>query len=156
MRNEFGHVDVDAAIQLQGRFEAPRIAGDITIASGTLRVDEILSRALFQPYATEQTRITEVDAVAALNPWDRLGLDLSLHVPATLRLIGDSVQVSQGTPIGLGDINLRVARRSVPLQGSGAAAVGHRLVRPDHRHLRVPGTRLRRRSSRARSTSAAT
>jgi len=109
MHNELGTVNVDAAIQLQGRYEAPRIAGDITIVSGTLRVDEILSRALFQPYSTEETKITEVDAVAALNPWDRLGLDLSLHVPATLRLIGDSVQVSQGTPIGLGDINLRVA-----------------------------------------------
>jgi hypothetical protein len=109
MHNELGQVNIDAAVKLQGRYESPRIAGDITIVSGTLRVDEILSRALFQPYATEPTRITEVDAVAALNPWDRLGLDLSLHVPATLRLTGDSVQVSQDTPVGLGDINLRVA-----------------------------------------------
>jgi translocation and assembly module TamB len=109
MHGEFGTIDVDAAIKLQGRFEAPRIAGDITISSGTLRVDEILSRTLFQPYSTEQTIISEIDAVAALNPWDRLGLDLSLHVPATLRLIGESVRVSQDTPIGLGDINLRVA-----------------------------------------------
>lgn len=108
MRNELGTINVDAAVGLQGRYEAPRITGDITIASGTLRVDEILSRTLFQPYSTEQTTMTEVDAVAALNPWDRLGLDLSLHVPATLRLIGDSVQISQDTPIGLGDINLRV------------------------------------------------
>ena len=144
MRNEFGTVDIDATVQLQGRYEAPRIAGDITITSGTLRVDEILSRTLFQPYATEQTAIADVDAVAALNPWDRLGLDLSLHVPATLRLIGDSVQISQDTPIGLGDINLRVARRSLSLQGSGAAALGHRIVRSDHRHLRVSGTPLRR------------
>ena len=44
-----------------------------------------------------------------MNPWERLGLDLSLHVPATLRLTGDSVQISQDTPVGLGDINLRVA-----------------------------------------------
>ncbi len=109
MRGEFGTIDIDATVQLQGRYEAPRIAGDISIVSGTLRVDEILSRALFQPYSTEQTAIEQLDAVAALNPWDRLGLDLSLHVPATLRLIGDSVRVSQDTPIGLGDINLRVA-----------------------------------------------
>jgi autotransporter translocation and assembly factor TamB len=108
MRNELGTVNIDAAVRLQGRYESPRIAGDITIASGTLRVDEILTRALFQPYSTEQTRLTEVDAVAALNPWDRLGLDIALHVPNTLRLVGDSVQISQDTPIGLGDINLRV------------------------------------------------
>jgi autotransporter translocation and assembly factor TamB len=109
MHGDFGTIDVDAAVRLQGRFESPRIAGDVTISSGTLRVDEILSRTLFQPYSMEQTTISEIDAVAALNPWDRLGLDLSLHVPATLRLTGESVRVSQDTPIGLGDINLRVA-----------------------------------------------
>ena len=43
-----------------------------------------------------------------LNPWDRMGLDISLHIPRTLRLIGSDVQVSPGTPIGLGDIDLRV------------------------------------------------
>jgi autotransporter translocation and assembly factor TamB len=109
MRDEFGTIDIDATVELQGRYESPRIAGDISITSGTLRVDEILSRALFQPYSTQQTAIEAVDAVAALNPWDRLGLDLTLHVPATLRLVGDSVRVSQDTPMGLGDINLRVA-----------------------------------------------
>ena len=30
-------------------------------------------------------------------------------MPNTLRLIGDNVQLSPGTPIGLGNINLRVA-----------------------------------------------
>jgi translocation and assembly module TamB len=52
--------------------------------------------------------MTDIDPVAALNPWDRLGLDVFLRVPGTLRLVGDNVQVSPGTPVGLGDINLRV------------------------------------------------
>jgi autotransporter translocation and assembly factor TamB len=109
LRNQLGRMEVDATLQIRGRFERPRVNGDVTIRSGELRVDEILDRALFQLYATEQTATTEVDAVAALNPWERLGLDIALHVPETLRLTGTDVQVSPGTPIGLGDINLRVA-----------------------------------------------
>jgi translocation and assembly module TamB len=108
MRNELGRIDVDATLQVRGRWESPRIGGTVTIASGTLRVDEILTRTLFQPYSTEPAVMTELDPVAALNPWDRLGLDVFLHVPGTLRLTGDNVQISPGTPIGLGDINLRV------------------------------------------------
>ena len=108
MRNQLGRVVVNAALQVRGQFESPRIAGDVTISSADVKVDEILQRTLFQPYATEPTPISEVDAVAALNPWERLGLDISLHVPNTLRLTGRDVQISSGTPIGLGDINLRV------------------------------------------------
>ena len=46
--------------------------------------------------------------MAAINPWDRIGIDVTLHVPDALKLSGENVQVSPGTPIGLGDINLRV------------------------------------------------
>ena len=110
LRNELGRVNLDAKLELRGRYETPRIAGDITITNGSsLRVDELLQRTLFQPYAVEASALPDVDAVRALNPWDRLGLDLSLHVPDTLRLVGDNVQVSPGTPMGLGNINLRVA-----------------------------------------------
>jgi autotransporter translocation and assembly factor TamB len=108
MRNELGRIQIDAALQLRGRFESPRIGGDLTITAGTARVDEIVARTLFQPYSTEETAITDVDPIAALNPWDRLGLDIALHVPDTLHLTGENVQVSAGTPIGIGDINLRV------------------------------------------------
>jgi autotransporter translocation and assembly factor TamB len=108
MRNALGNIDIDATLQLRGRFEAPRVTGDITINSGTLQTDEILARTLFQPYATQETSILDADPVATLNPWDRLGLDVSLHVPGTLRLVGENVQISSGTPIGLGDINLRL------------------------------------------------
>ena len=108
LRNEFGRIEMDASLRLRGRWESPRLTGDVTLSGGELSVDEILQRTLFQPYSTEQTVITTVDAVAALNPWERLGLDVSLHVPNTLRLTGDNIQLSAGTPIGLSAINLRV------------------------------------------------
>jgi autotransporter translocation and assembly factor TamB len=80
MRNAYGRMDVDASLRLRGSYEEPRVTGDLTIAAGELKVDEVLQRTLFQPYATQQTTINEVDAVAALNPWDRMGLDIALHV----------------------------------------------------------------------------
>jgi translocation-and-assembly-module (TAM) inner membrane subunit TamB-like protein len=108
LRNELGRMEIDAALRLRGRYESPRLTGDLTITGGNVQVDEILQRTLFQPYSTEPTAIADVDPVAALNPWNRLGLDISLHVPNTLRLTGENVQISSGTPIGLGEINLRV------------------------------------------------
>ena len=109
IHNQFGRVDVDATLQLRGRFEAPTLAGDISIDGGELNVDEIIEQTVFQPYPTEAAPpLTDIDPIAALNPWDRLGLDVTLHVPQNLRLTGQNVQVSPGTPIGLGDINLRV------------------------------------------------
>lgn len=119
LRNELGRIDLDATLQLRGRFEQPSVNGDVTIAGGEIRVDELLSRTVFQPYATVPTELGPIDAVAALNPWDRLALDFALHVPETLRLTGTNVQVSPGTPIGLGDINLRVGGDLYFYKGSG-------------------------------------
>ncbi len=108
LRNEFGRVELDAALRLEGRFEAPKMVGDLSIVGGTLDVTEILDRTLLRPYRTEPIAAPTIDAVAALNPWDRLALDVSLHIPQELRLTGVDLQVAQGTPIGLGDVNLRV------------------------------------------------
>ena len=108
--NEFGRVDVDARVTVTGRFESPRISGDVTLSSGTLQADTILDRILFQPYAGVAPTLTDgtLDALAALNPWERLGLDIFVHVPGTIRLVGDNVQVTEGTPLGLGSFDLRV------------------------------------------------
>jgi len=73
LRNQLGHVEVDVMLQIRGRFESPRVTGDITFGQSELKVDEILDRTLFQPYSTEQTVTTQVDAVAASTPgngWD--------------------------------------------------------------------------------------
>ncbi len=109
IHNEYGRVEVDAGLHLGGRLESARVSGDVTIRNGDVHVDRILERALFQPYSTEEVSTEDIDPIAALNPWGRLGLDLALHVPNTLKLSGENVQVSPGTPIGLGNINLRVA-----------------------------------------------
>jgi len=72
-----------------------------------LNVDRILDRTLFQPYSTQEAPLPDIDPIVALNPWERMGLNLELHVPGTLRMSGENVQVSQGTPLGLGNISLR-------------------------------------------------
>jgi translocation and assembly module TamB len=109
LRNEYGRLAIDATLDLSGQFEMPRLMGRITISSGELNVDRILDRTVLQPYATEAAPAPapESDAIASLNPWNRLGLDLDLKVPNTLRLVGDNIQVAPGTPIGLGNINVR-------------------------------------------------
>jgi translocation and assembly module TamB len=108
--NEFGTMEIDANLQLRGQAESPRVIGTVTLVDGELNVDTILDRTLFRPYATEAAAppVADIDALAALNAWDRLGLDFELRVPSTLEMTGDNVQVAAGTPLGLGSFNLRV------------------------------------------------
>ena len=108
LRNDFGRVAVDAQLNLAGEFESPKLAGRITITSGSVAVDRILDRTMFQLYSTTPSSALPLDAIAALNPWERMGMDIELHIPGSLRMIGDNVQVSPGTPLGLGNINLKV------------------------------------------------
>jgi autotransporter translocation and assembly factor TamB len=141
LHNDTGSVDVNAHLALRGDLNAPRLAGDVTVLSGELSVDEIFAQKLYQPYSiqatggpTAPTLVTPtapatstapgvagapgapaaaakgaaaVDTIAALNPWDRLALEITLHSRGTLRLTGDNIQVAQGTPLGLGSFNIR-------------------------------------------------
>lgn len=108
LNNEFGSMNLDASLEFTGEFESPRLTGSLGVTGGALSVDRILDRVLFRPYATEEVALPEFDPIAVLNPWDRMGLDVELKVPRTLRLVGEDLQVGPGTPIGLGSINLRV------------------------------------------------
>jgi translocation and assembly module TamB len=111
LRNAYGTMSADARLTLRGRLEAPEVAGTVTVTGGQLRADRILDRVLFQPYALEGAAeaVRPVDALSALNPWDRLAMDIAVEVPGALRLTGDNVQIASGTPLGLGNIDLRVA-----------------------------------------------
>jgi autotransporter translocation and assembly factor TamB len=109
LRNEYGRVQLDADLTFSGAFESPKLEGRLTLSGGSVAVDRILDRTLFQPYSTQAAApVTGLDPIVALNPWQRMGMDVELHIPGTLRMLGDNVQVSPGTPLGLGDINLRV------------------------------------------------
>ncbi|MBM3772323.1 MAG: hypothetical protein FJW27_13785 [Acidimicrobiia bacterium] len=113
MRNEFGATEVDADLDLCGQFELPRLTGIITITGGDLNADEILDRALLRPYATQAAPepvagpAIPIDPLAVLNPWRRMGIDLAVRSLGTLHLVGENVQVSPGTPLGLGNVNVR-------------------------------------------------
>ena len=129
LHDETGSVDVDARLALRGEVNAPRLAGDVTVLSGELKIDEIFSQALYQPYSTISTAppAALVDTIAALNPWDALSLAVTVHSRGTLRLTGDNVQVAQGTPLGLGSFNLHATGdlylskdRGQPLDVSGS------------------------------------
>ena len=109
LQNELGNVLVDANLTLRGQFDAPRLFGDIAIVGGQIQVDEVLSRALFQPYATEAIQANVSDVITALNPWSRLSLDIAVHSQNALRLIGENLTVSENAPLGLGSFNLRAS-----------------------------------------------
>jgi len=141
-------------LQIRGRFESPRVTGDITFGQSELKVDEILDRTLFQPYSTEQTVTTQVDAVAALNPWERLGLDITLHVPDSLKLTGTDVQIFAGHADRIGDINLRVAGDLIctRIRRSRCTSPGRSIRSAERMSFRE---NVSRSSRRARSTSVA-
>jgi hypothetical protein len=107
LRNETGNLEVDVSLEMRGEYDAPRLYGDVAIVGGEIRVDEVLYRTLFQPYSTSETPLTTTDAISALNPWNRLFLDVALHSQNALRLTGENVLVSDNAPLGLGSFNLR-------------------------------------------------
>ena len=109
LRNELGTVQVDANLGLRGDLDAPRLFGDVAIVGGQINTDDILSRALNQPYATQPIANTSDDTIAAINPWNRLSLDVVVHSQNALRMIGDNITVSPSAPVGLGSFDLRAS-----------------------------------------------
>jgi autotransporter translocation and assembly factor TamB len=107
LRDVQGTVDVNAQVRIRGTYEEPRIQGTLTIVGGELKVDEILAQALFQPYATRPLASPQLDAIRALNPWERLAIDIKLQSPGTLRFTGENLSVNDQSPIGLGSFDLR-------------------------------------------------
>ena len=114
LRNQFGTLEVQTNnLSVRGQLEAPRLTGHITINQGELKVDEILSRALLQPYSTQAMPEPAVDTGAVLNVWDRISMTVVLQSLGALRLVGENVALSPNTTIGLGSFNIRAASEIV-------------------------------------------
>src|SRR5262249_46292148 len=104
VNDEAGSLEVDAQMHVRGRFGQPVRRGDVTVAGGQLKIDEIVSRLLSKPYSTEETPVAptapiDIDTAAMLSLWDRLAIDVTVHTPATLRMVGADVQVTDRTPL---------------------------------------------------------
>jgi autotransporter translocation and assembly factor TamB len=109
LNNTSGNAAVDTNLQIRGQLEAPRLTGSVSIVRGELRVDEILDRVLFTGYATVPLQTPQDDSpIAALNIWDRLMLNVSVHSQNALRLTGEGIAVADA-PIGLGRFDLRAS-----------------------------------------------
>ena len=110
VRNEFGNTEIDANTRLQrtvrvatrGRAPSPSREGPSTSTRSFSGRCSALTRRRPLPRAP-----AEVDAIAALNPWERLGLDIEVKSPGTLHMVGENVQVNSGAPLGLGAVNVR-------------------------------------------------
>ncbi len=110
LRNEFGTATIDTTLTMRGQIESPRLTGVVTIVGGVLNVNAILDRTLLQPYSSEPMVGPGLPGAwedVTLTAWERLGIDVELRVPNTMRFTGDNLQVTPGTPLGLGDFNVR-------------------------------------------------
>ncbi|MEO8075617.1 MAG: translocation/assembly module TamB domain-containing protein, partial [Acidobacteriota bacterium] len=107
LSNEFGDIDVDALVQVQGAVASPTITGDVVLSHAQVDLNPILARTLRRPYSLTGPAQTPSDTPAASEPlpplWQRLALALRVSIPDTLSLRGDEL-AAPGGGIGIGDI----------------------------------------------------
>jgi autotransporter translocation and assembly factor TamB len=63
--NDLGEMDLNAALQVAGTVRAPRIAGDVSVHSGTIDVQKVLDLVTANPYAVEPTDLRGLGEPAA-------------------------------------------------------------------------------------------
>jgi translocation and assembly module TamB len=84
--NDLGKLDLNASLRVNGELRAPRIAGDISVHSGTIDVQKVLDLVTANPYAVEPTDLTGLGEPARKAP-----------APSTSAAAGGSVP-SAGVP----------------------------------------------------------
>jgi autotransporter translocation and assembly factor TamB len=107
LANEFGDVDVDALVQVQGAVDAPTVTGDVVLSHAQVDLNPILERTMRRPYSLTGAPQPAPDTAPEAEPlpplWQRLALALRVSIPDNLSLRGDELAAAAGG-IGIGDI----------------------------------------------------
>jgi autotransporter translocation and assembly factor TamB len=147
LHNEMGTLQLNADIEVSGDFAAPKIAGQVTLDSGRLQVDQILERTTKSAYSTtaqagltaepeapatggtavsasgstETPKATEATASAAPKGlFERVLVDLNVNLPDNLVMRGRGLRIGTSS-IGLGDINVIAGGQMRVVKTAGGA-----------------------------------
>jgi translocation and assembly module TamB len=110
LSNQYGDIDVDALVQIQGDVGAPTVSGDIVLSHASINLNPIVTETLRRPYS-----VSGVSDVIGVEPssgplvigplWQRLALALRVSIPDDLSLRGDQLSPTGGT-VGVGDVRI--------------------------------------------------
>ncbi len=84
--NDLGKLDLNANLRVSGEVRAPRIAGDVSVHSGTIDVQKVLDLVTTNPYAVEPTDLSglgEPAAAAASAPATKAQPAAATNAPTT-------------------------------------------------------------------------
>ena len=139
--NDFGHVSVDASLNLYGTIRAPKIAGLVRLHSARLEVDQILDRFGSSPYEPVAQPDPDAKPPAPDELSLPLGMNLVIQVPDNLILRGRGLRTNTSA-VGLGDVNLTAGGDFTLVREGNSAAGFDRHDRRRARQLRLPGPAL--------------
>jgi autotransporter translocation and assembly factor TamB len=128
--NKMGNLRVNSDVQIGGELRSPRVEGDLSVETGSLNLDEIITLVSDSAYATSQTEyLTKADEAKAQpatpSPFDALKMDVHMTVPDDLVVKANSLQAPDA-PISLGAINVTLGGdvRATKQPGSPIVLVG--------------------------------
>ncbi|HEV2986583.1 MAG TPA: translocation/assembly module TamB domain-containing protein, partial [Vicinamibacterales bacterium] len=108
--NKAGSVRIGSDLRLTGELTSPRIEGALSVTSGRIDLDQILTQVSDSAYDTKQTEYAGgVAGAQAGKPkpttFEALQMDVHLTVPDDLIVKANDLQ-APGAPIGLGALNI--------------------------------------------------
>ncbi len=105
--NEMGTVHVNSNLELRGTLAKPIVAGDLGIATGSIKLDPILAR-VNNAYSTTSLDISQAQGPQSNQRQGLLGaIEMNLHltIPDDFVVKADDLKIGN-SPVGLGKLNV--------------------------------------------------